>query len=66
VSEKIELAERYRNHAREVRAIASRTRNAKDQGSLLNLAHEYERMARELEDEEATEKILRQIGNDRP
>jgi hypothetical protein len=65
VSEKIEQAGRYRNLAREARDIAVSTRSPKDRGSLLNLANEYERMARELEDEEAAEKILRQIGQDR-
>src|SRR4051812_2800512 len=58
MTENLDLARRYRSHAREARAVASGTRSPKDRDSLLNLADEYERMARELEAEDATAKIL--------
>ena len=59
-SEPIERAEEFRKHAREARLIALRTPRPKDRDSLLNLAEEYDRMARELDDEEATKELLRQ------
>jgi hypothetical protein len=58
VSEKLKLATRYRIFAEEARTYVSGTQSPKDRDSLLNLASEYERMARELEAEDASEKVL--------
>ena len=60
MSEKLEVAKRYRHIARETRSVALATKSPKDRDSLLNLAYEYERMARELEAEHASAKILGQ------
>jgi hypothetical protein len=62
MSDKTEIALRYRNLALETRSIASNARSSKDSVSLLKLADEYERMARELEAVEATKEILRRMS----
>ena len=61
MSEKSEVAQRYRNLAIETRKVSSGTKSPKDRDSLVKLAEEYERMARELEAEDATEQILKQV-----
>jgi hypothetical protein len=61
MSEKSELVLRYRDLATESRAVASGTKSPKDRDSLLKLAEEYDRMARELEAEAETAKILEQM-----
>jgi hypothetical protein len=62
MSDKTELALRYRDLAFETRTIASSARSPKDRVSLVKLADEYERMARELEAVEATKEILRRMN----
>jgi hypothetical protein len=57
-----EKARRYRVFAEEARIYALGTRSPKDRDSLLNLASEYERLAREVEDEDATAKRLGQFA----
>lgn len=61
MSEKSEVAKRYRDLAIENRKVASGTKSHKDRDSLVKLAEEYERMARELEAEDATEQILKKV-----
>lgn len=61
MSEKSEVAKRYRNLAVETRKVAFGAKSPKDRDSLMKLAEEYERMARELEAEAATEQILKQV-----
>jgi hypothetical protein len=53
-------AGRYRTFAEEARLYAMSSRSPKDRDSLLKLAAEYERMAREVEAVEATKEILQQ------
>jgi hypothetical protein len=62
MSEKSEIVLRYRNLALETRTIASSAQSPKDRASLVKLADEYERMARELEAVEATKEILRRMS----
>jgi hypothetical protein len=61
MSESLEQAVRYRIFAEEARVYAVGTRYPKDRDSLLKLAEEYERMARESEAVEATKEILRRV-----
>jgi hypothetical protein len=63
MSQKFELASRYRILATETVTVASGTKSPKDRVSLLKLADEYVRMARELEAEAQTERILQQIDD---
>jgi hypothetical protein len=58
VSDTSERAQRLRDLAREARLHALQARSAKDRISVLNLADEYDRMARESEAVEATKKIM--------
>ncbi len=53
------LAKQYRDEATQMRSSAAAVRNRKDRISLLKIADEFERKAREIEALEATKQILR-------
>jgi hypothetical protein len=60
MSEQSEQARRYRTFAEEARTYAIGAK-PKHQASLMKLAEEYERMAREVEAVEATKDIFDQV-----
>jgi hypothetical protein len=57
-----EKQERYLALAEEARTYARTARNSGDHASLLNLAEEYERLAREIDAVETTKDRLRQLS----
>jgi hypothetical protein len=63
MTDKHASARRYRTFANEARLYALSARSPKDRDSLLNLAEEYERMAREAEALEATKEILEKLNS---
>jgi hypothetical protein len=63
MSEDLETAKRYRQHAEELRIIADHKTSAEIRTTLLNIAHDYERMATSLE---SIERTTRAIAKPRP
>ena len=59
MTEEIEAAGRYRLHAEELRAIASESFTPKIRATLLQLATDYEGMARSMEAIDATNRTLK-------
>lgn len=57
-------AKRYRSHAEELRAIADSDGHYQTQRTLLNIAHDYERMADTFEQIERTNQSLRRTRPD--
>jgi hypothetical protein len=59
MTEEMEAARRYRLHADELRTIASESFTPKIRATLLQLAVDYDRMARSMEAIDATNRTLR-------
>jgi len=59
MTEEMEAARRYRLHAEELRTIASESFTPKIRATLLQLAVDYENMARSMETMDATNRTLK-------